>query len=57
MHCVDFWCIVLARACDVDSEKANGKESELRQLIYPLVQVCVGAIKCVSFPTLHYLPS
>ncbi|KAF9480615.1 Noc2-domain-containing protein [Pholiota conissans] len=46
-HCVDFWCIVLARACDVDSERANGKESELRSLIYPLVQVCVGAIKLV----------
>lgn len=45
VHCVDFWCIVLARASDVDSEKANGKESELRSLIYPLVQVCIGAIK------------
>ncbi|KAF8970594.1 Noc2p family-domain-containing protein [Flammula alnicola] len=53
VHCVDFWCIVLARACDVDSEIVNGKESELRSLIYPLVQVCLGAIKLVPNSRSH----
>ncbi|KAF5326414.1 hypothetical protein D9611_000950 [Ephemerocybe angulata] len=46
-HCVDFWCMVLARACDVKSEAETGKQSELRPLIYPLVQVALGAIKLV----------
>ncbi|KAF8064186.1 Noc2-domain-containing protein [Lyophyllum atratum] len=32
VHCIDFWAIVLARA----------------SLIYPLVQVCLGAIKLIS---------
>ncbi|KAH9476916.1 putative NOC2 family protein [Psilocybe cubensis] len=52
-HCVDFWSIVLARACDVHSEEANGKQSELRPLIYPLVQVCLGAIKLVPNSRSH----
>ncbi|PPQ68981.1 hypothetical protein CVT25_009166 [Psilocybe cyanescens] len=52
-HCVDFWSIVLARACDVESEVANGKQSELRPLIYPLVQVCLGAIKLVPNSRSH----
>ena len=46
-HCVDFWCIVLARACDVKAEAEAGKPSELRPLIYPLVQVSLGAVKYV----------
>ncbi|KAJ3546732.1 hypothetical protein NMY22_g1943 [Coprinellus aureogranulatus] len=61
-HCVDFWCLVLARACDVKSEAEAGKQSDLRPLIYPLVQVSLGAIKLVpngrSFPFhLHILRS
>ncbi|KAL1739666.1 Noc2p family-domain-containing protein, partial [Schizophyllum fasciatum] len=32
VHSIDFWSIVLARACDHDAEKAAGKESELRAL-------------------------
>jgi nucleolar complex protein 2 len=42
VHCVDFWSIVLARACDVERRQ---QESELKPLIYPLVQVCLGAIR------------
>ncbi|KAG6865341.1 hypothetical protein C0991_003378 [Blastosporella zonata] len=46
VHCIDFWSIVLARACD---RAENGdKESDLKPLIYPLVQVCLGAIKLIS---------
>ncbi|KAF9556463.1 Noc2-domain-containing protein [Agrocybe pediades] len=52
-HSVDFWSIVLARACDVEAEAANGKQSELRPLIYPLVQVCLGAIKLVPNSRSH----
>ncbi|EKM52618.1 uncharacterized protein PHACADRAFT_100037 [Phanerochaete carnosa HHB-10118-sp] len=47
VHCVDFWAIVLARACDRQSEAARGGESELRPLIYPLVQVSLGAVKLI----------
>jgi nucleolar complex protein 2 len=45
IHCIDFWSIVLARACDAATESETGKESELEPLIYPLVQVSLGAIK------------
>ncbi|RDB19670.1 hypothetical protein Hypma_013319 [Hypsizygus marmoreus] len=49
VHCIDFWSIVLARACDTRSQGENGgKESDLKPLIYPLVQVCLGAIKLIS---------
>ena len=44
-HCIDFWCIVLGRACDSKIQAESGKESELKPLIYPLVQVCLGSIK------------
>jgi nucleolar complex protein 2 len=48
VHCVDFWANVLARACDARAEaESGGKESELKPLIYPLVQVSLGAIKYV----------
>ncbi|KAJ6619052.1 Noc2-domain-containing protein [Mycena sp. CBHHK59/15] len=47
VHCIDFWAIVLARACDVSTEAETGKESELKPLIYPLVQVSLGAIKLI----------
>jgi len=48
VHCVDFWSLVLAKACDPLSEAERGKESELRPLIYPLTQVSLGAIKLIS---------
>lgn len=47
IHSLDFWSIVLARACDSELELANGAPSELKPLIYPLVQVSLGAIKYV----------
>jgi nucleolar complex protein 2 len=46
VHCVDFWAIVLARACDSQAlAERGGEESELKALVYPLVQVSLGAIK------------
>ncbi|KAF8183797.1 Noc2p family-domain-containing protein [Mycena galopus ATCC 62051] len=62
IHCIDFWSIVLARACDAATESEAGKESELAPLIYPLVQVCLGAIKLIpnsrSYPFhLHVIRS
>ncbi|KAI0789169.1 Noc2-domain-containing protein [Abortiporus biennis] len=58
VHCVDFWSIVLARACDRNAViERGGEESELRALVYPLVQVTIGAIKLIpnarSYP-LHF---
>ncbi|KAH6911958.1 Noc2p family-domain-containing protein [Coprinopsis sp. MPI-PUGE-AT-0042] len=52
-HCVDFWSIVLAKTCDTKAEAEAGKQSELRPLIYPLVQVAVGAIKLVPHGRSH----
>lgn len=49
VHCIDFWAIVIARACNVQTRAENGgKESDLKPLIYPLVQVCLGAIKSAN---------
>ncbi|EJT97184.1 Noc2-domain-containing protein [Dacryopinax primogenitus] len=50
VHSLDFWAGVLAKACDRD---ALG-ESALHPLIYPLVQVTIGAIKLI--PTPRYFP-
>ena len=44
VHCVDFWAVTLARACSPQTTLENGS-SELHALIYPLVQVSLGAIK------------
>ncbi|EAU87524.1 hypothetical protein CC1G_11196 [Coprinopsis cinerea okayama7 len=52
-HCVDFWCIVLAKTCDTKAEAEAGKQSELRPLIYPLVQVALGAVKLVPHGRSH----
>ncbi|PBK92620.1 Noc2-domain-containing protein [Armillaria gallica] len=48
VHSIDFWSLVLSRACDVDSESRRDGEGELKPLIYPLVQVSLGAIKLIS---------
>ncbi|KAH9948484.1 Noc2-domain-containing protein [Amylocystis lapponica] len=48
VHCIDFWAIVLARACDQQAlADRHGEESELKALIYPLVQVSLGAIRLI----------
>ncbi|KAI0776831.1 Noc2-domain-containing protein [Trametes elegans] len=55
VHCVDFWALVIARACDKQTLiERSGQESELKALIYPLVQVALGAARLIrnarSFP-------
>jgi nucleolar complex protein 2 len=47
VHSVDFWCIILSKACNKEAEEESGKESEMKSLIYPLIQVAFGAIKSV----------
>ena len=51
VHCVDFWAIVLGRACS--SESGNESGEELRPLVYPLVQVAMGAIRYALPPYSH----
>lgn len=41
VHAIDFWSLLLSSASEA------GQESPLRQLIYPLVQTALGAIRCV----------
>ncbi|OSD03680.1 Noc2-domain-containing protein [Trametes coccinea BRFM310] len=63
VHCVDFWALVIARACDKQTLiERGGQESELKALIYPLVQVALGAARLIrnarSFPFhLHIIRS
>lgn len=55
-HSLDFWSRVLAQRCNPEIEltKFSSKESPLRQLIYPLVQVTLGAIRLI--PTAQFFP-
>ena len=54
VHSLDFWSRVLASHCDVMAEAQNGKQSALRPLIYPVVQVTLGAMRLI--PTAQYFP-
>ena len=48
VHCIDFWSLVLSTACSREAKLARGGgESELQPLIYPLVQIALGVIRCV----------
>ncbi|AOA64586.1 90S and 66S pre-ribosomes interacting protein [Komagataella phaffii CBS 7435] len=47
-HSLDFWSRLLSAHCN--PEREQGKESPLRQLIYPLVQVTIGTIKLIPSP-------
>ncbi|KAG7840358.1 hypothetical protein KL942_002309 [Ogataea angusta] len=53
-HSLDFWSRMISAHCHPETEKANKKESPLRQLIYPLVQVTLGAIRLL--PTAQFFP-
>ncbi|EGW34145.1 uncharacterized protein SPAPADRAFT_54330 [Spathaspora passalidarum NRRL Y-27907] len=55
-HSLDFWSRVLSQHCNPEIELQNhkSKESPLRQLIYPLVQVTLGAIRLI--PTAQFFP-
>ncbi|KAL9070487.1 MAG: hypothetical protein Q9157_005785, partial [Trypethelium eluteriae] len=54
VHSLDFWSRVISLSCDSLQEATVGKESPLRPLIYPLVQVTHGAMRLI--PTSTYFP-
>ncbi|RYP03827.1 hypothetical protein DL764_004877 [Monosporascus ibericus] len=54
VHSLDFWSCVLSEHCNPLKEAEAGKESQLKLLIYPLVQVTLGAMRLI--PTATYFP-
>lgn len=54
VHSLDFWSRVLSTHCNSLLEAQNGKPSQLRPLIYPLVQVTLGVMRLI--PTSTYFP-
>ncbi|KAL4795714.1 Noc2p family-domain-containing protein [Aspergillus venezuelensis] len=54
VHSLDFWSRVLSQHCDGLVEAKFGKPSALRPLIYPVVQITLGAARLI--PTAQYLP-
>lgn len=55
-HSLDFWSRVLSQQCnpEIEETKHKNKESPLRSLIYPLVQVTLGTIRLI--PTPQFFP-
>lgn len=54
VHALDFWSRVLSMHCNSLREVENGKESQLRPLIYPVVQITLGVMRLIPTPT--YFP-
>jgi len=54
VHSLDFWSRVLATHCNSLLEAEQGKESPLRPLIYPVVQITLGVMRLI--PTSTYFP-
>jgi len=54
IHSLDFWSRVVSVHCESLREAESGKESALRPLIYPIVQVTLGAMRLI--PTAQYFP-
>lgn len=54
VHSLDFWSRVLSMHCNSLVEAQAGKESQLRPLIYPVVQVTLGVMRLI--PTSTYFP-
>ncbi len=54
LHSLDFWSRVLAARCDALAEATAGKPSPLRPLIYPAVQISLGAMRLI--PAAQYFP-
>jgi nucleolar complex protein 2 len=54
VHSLDFWSRVLAQNCSSTREAEKGKDSPLRPLIYPVVQVTLGIMRLI--PTAQYFP-
>ncbi|KAH7138600.1 ribosome assembly protein-like protein Noc2 [Dendryphion nanum] len=53
-HSLDFWSRVVSAHCESLREAEAGKTSPLRPLIYPIVQVTLGAMRLI--PTPQYFP-
>jgi nucleolar complex protein 2 len=53
-HSLDFWSRVLSTHCNSVVEAQDGKESDLRPLIYPVVQITLGVMRLI--PTSTYFP-
>lgn len=54
VHSLDFWSRVVSAHCESLREAESGKPSPLRPLIYPIVQVTLGAMRLI--PTSQYFP-
>ena len=54
VHSLDFWSRVLSTHCNSLLEAESGKESQLRPLIYPVVQITLGTMRLI--PTSTYFP-
>jgi nucleolar complex protein 2 len=54
IHSLDFWSRVVAGHCESLREAEAGKPSPLRPLIYPIVQLTLGALRLI--PTAQYFP-
>ena len=54
VHSLDFWSRVLSSHCNSLVEAESGKESQLRPLIYPVVQITLGVMRMI--PTSTYFP-
>lgn len=54
VHSLDFWSRVLSTHCNSLLEAEKGKPSELRPLIYPVVQITLGVMRLIPTPT--YFP-
>ncbi|PWY95349.1 ribosome assembly protein Noc2 [Aspergillus sclerotioniger CBS 115572] len=54
VHSLDFWSRVLSQHCDGLVEAKAGKQSAMRPLIYPVVQITIGAMRLI--PTAQYFP-
>jgi nucleolar complex protein 2 len=54
VHSLDFWSRVIAGNCESLREAEAGKSSPLRPLIYPVVQLTLGAMRLI--PTAQYFP-
>lgn len=54
VHSLDFWSRVLAAHCFPATTAKNPPKSPLQPLIYPLVQITLGALRLIPTPT--YFP-
>ncbi len=54
MHSLDFWSRVLSAHCSPATTTKNSTTSPLQPLIYPLVQITLGALRLI--PTPIYFP-